>query len=293
MDVRVEQLRRFVVLAEELSFTRAAARLHVAQQALSTQLKQLEATVGAELLTRTSRRVELTPAGEAFLAGARRVVAETEDAVRAAREAAGHAQLLLACEIDAQWLLADRLEGFAAVEPGIEVVQVYVLDSSALGNLAPSRIDAMVVWGEPAASAAEASMTVANEEVFAVLRADDPLVGDGVVSGPALAGRTLWMWPPSTGTQAWRRFVGHVGASDSTVGIVGHPGGGPAQELMIQAVQDKGGYTFAPVSYLRRTTPAGTAAVPLSPPLRIPLTLAWRAEPSGALRRLLEYLDPR
>ena len=138
--------------------------------------------------------------------------------MRGAREAAGHATLLLACEIDAQWLLADRLAAFRAAHPSVEVVVVYVLDTSALADLAPSRIDAVAVWGTPPPELAEDSTSLAVEDVHAVLRADDTLASDQGVTGRALAERTLWMWPPATGRRAWDFLVWHVGAPPSDVG---------------------------------------------------------------------------
>jgi DNA-binding transcriptional LysR family regulator len=73
----------FLAVAEERSFTRAAARLHVVQSGVSAVIKALERELGAELLERTSKRVVLTDAGEALLPRARAAL----DAVRAARDA--------------------------------------------------------------------------------------------------------------------------------------------------------------------------------------------------------------
>ena len=85
MDLHTRQLRYFVTVAEELHFSRAAARLFVAQQSLSTQIRQLEERVGATLLRRTTRNVELTPAGELFLAEARQALAALDRAINGAR----------------------------------------------------------------------------------------------------------------------------------------------------------------------------------------------------------------
>ena len=78
--MELRQLRYLVALAEERHFTRAAAREHVAQPALSQQIRRLEAEVGLALVERTTRRVALTEAGERLVARARRVLAELDDA---------------------------------------------------------------------------------------------------------------------------------------------------------------------------------------------------------------------
>ena len=67
MNIELRHLRYFVAVAEDASFSAAARRVHVAQQVLSTQIRQLESAVGTDLLRRTSRGVVLTPAGTAFL----------------------------------------------------------------------------------------------------------------------------------------------------------------------------------------------------------------------------------
>jgi DNA-binding transcriptional LysR family regulator len=88
MNVELRHLRYFVAVAEEASFTSAARRVHVAQQVLSTQIRQLEESIGARLLERTSRGVTLTPAGSAFLDAARDTLSTLERGVTSARNSA-------------------------------------------------------------------------------------------------------------------------------------------------------------------------------------------------------------
>jgi LysR family transcriptional regulator, transcription activator of glutamate synthase operon len=78
--MELRQLRYLVALAEELNFTRAAAKEHVAQPALSQQVRRLEDELGLALVERTTRQVALTEAGELLVARARRVLAELEAA---------------------------------------------------------------------------------------------------------------------------------------------------------------------------------------------------------------------
>jgi len=77
----LRQMRYVVEVAQQRNFSRAAERLHVAQQALSQQVKTVETQIGATLFTRTNRGVELTPAGVVFVQEARRVISAAERAV--------------------------------------------------------------------------------------------------------------------------------------------------------------------------------------------------------------------
>lgn len=86
--MELRHLRHFVALAEEQHFGRAAERVFVVQQALSNSIKNLEDEVGVPLVLRTTRRVQLTPAGREFLVGARETLAQAAQTVERARRAA-------------------------------------------------------------------------------------------------------------------------------------------------------------------------------------------------------------
>jgi DNA-binding transcriptional LysR family regulator len=86
--MELRQLRYFIAVAEERHFGRAAERLHMAQPPLSQQIRRLEAELGAQLFFRTTRRVELAPAGEVLLEPARAILTAVDDAVEDSRRAA-------------------------------------------------------------------------------------------------------------------------------------------------------------------------------------------------------------
>lgn len=118
------QLEYFVAVAQERHFTRAAKRMHVAQSGLSASIRSLERELGAELFVRSTRQVELTPAGRAFLVEARRALSATD----AARDAVAAVQGLLRGTLAIGSLqclhvvhLPAVLAGFLDEHPGLEV----------------------------------------------------------------------------------------------------------------------------------------------------------------------------
>lgn len=120
--MRIRQLRCFVVLAEELNFTRAARRLNMSQPPLSTQIQTLEREVGAELISRTSRKVALTRAGALFLPRARNMLDQYERSLQEIREIQQGQDGLLEIGATGSILrggLAELLAHFARLHPRI------------------------------------------------------------------------------------------------------------------------------------------------------------------------------
>lgn len=125
--MELRHLRYFLAVAEELHFGRAAQRLHLAQPALSQQIKQLEKELGVLLLSRTKRSVAMTEPGRAFLTEARRTLDAAEHAIRAARRASrGESGTLRIGYVDlATWLgFPAILRRFRQSFPSVEVTLV-------------------------------------------------------------------------------------------------------------------------------------------------------------------------
>jgi DNA-binding transcriptional LysR family regulator len=87
--MELRQLTYFTAVAEELHFGRTATRVHIAQPALSTQIQALERELGVELFVRTTRRVELTVAGETFYDRCVRILSDVDRSAEVTRSVAG------------------------------------------------------------------------------------------------------------------------------------------------------------------------------------------------------------
>ena len=87
MTVELRQLKYFLAVAEELNFARAAERLHMTQPPLTVAIRKLEEELGVRLFERTTRRVQLTDAGERFRERSERIVADVQAAKQDAADA--------------------------------------------------------------------------------------------------------------------------------------------------------------------------------------------------------------
>ncbi len=138
--MELRHLRYFRAVAEELHFGRAADRLHIAQPPLSQQIRQLERELAVTLLVRTTRKVELTPAGETYLKRVVAILDAVDEAGGQARRIAEGAegQLAIGCVGSATYSLLPRLVRALREElPGVDV--------SVRGEmLAPAQITALL-----------------------------------------------------------------------------------------------------------------------------------------------------
>lgn len=143
--MELRHLRYFQAVAEERHFGRAAERLHMAQPPLSQQIRQLEAELGVTLLDRNTRKVELTPAGTAYLERVRTILAEVDDAgERARRVAAGlEGRLVVGCVGSATYsLLPAFARALRETLPGVDLaVRGEMLVPDQVAALTAGRID--------------------------------------------------------------------------------------------------------------------------------------------------------
>jgi DNA-binding transcriptional LysR family regulator len=146
MSPELKHLRYFVTVADDLSFTTAARRLYVSQQALSRVIQQLERELGVRLFERTTRSVRLTPAGGALFESAKRSIAAAEEAFDAARRAGrGERYRPLRVDISSSGLQtgASILRRLRREYPAIAVAQVEDGVPRGLAALREGSLDAL------------------------------------------------------------------------------------------------------------------------------------------------------
>ncbi len=205
--VDLRELRYFLAVAEELNFTRAAARLHVAQQALSAAIRQLEESLGVRLFTRSTRHVALTAAGEVLIPAAQRILTEVGDAVHEVHEAAAgrHGRLTVgvAIAVHGTHLVREAIRRFSERSPAVDLHVVDHDHSDPSAGLASGASQAAFVLG-PLTVDGLASLTVLQEPRHVMLPADHPLGKRRRLHAADLGGLT-WLRVPAP-ESAWTQF---------------------------------------------------------------------------------------
>lgn len=147
--MELRHLRYFVAVAEELSFSRAAERLHIAAPPLSVQIRQLETEIGADLLSREGRNIKLTEAGRVFLEQARKTLTDASRGIALARQAAngeiGH--LWIGYNMPAEFRIFPRIiPQFNKKSPGVHLTFHDLKNPQILDALRRDELDVGIVW---------------------------------------------------------------------------------------------------------------------------------------------------
>lgn len=205
--LELRHLRYFVAVAEELHFGRAAARLNLAQPPLSQQIRRLEAIVGAELLRRNSRSVELTAAGEAFLERARRTLRHVQEDVAEARRVGQGAQGVLRLGFAGSAILTvvpELLRRYRGAAPLAQLQLSESFTAQVVAGLLAGDLDAGLVRDADPAPGLSVR-TLFTEPYVAVLPAHHPAAGGADVDVSALRRDPFVYYPRSAGARAYEQ----------------------------------------------------------------------------------------
>jgi DNA-binding transcriptional LysR family regulator len=283
--VELRQLRYLDAVARRRSFTQAARELHVAQSALSQQVGRLERELGVELLRRTTRRVEVTEAGELVLARARRVLAEA-DGVRADLDALrglvrGTLRLGGVPPIGPTHpaaLIAD----FTRAYPGVAVTVHENVAFTLLGQLREGSLDLVVALVDPDHLDGLDGVRLLHEELVLITSLDHPLARAKRVRVERLARERLIAYGPGSALRS--ALLALVGDGS----IVAEAN----DQVTVRELTARGlGVALMPRSAV--APHADRLAIrPLSPPQTLPVSLVWRAgeRPTPAAQAFREHV---
>lgn len=283
--MELRQLRYLDAVARHRSFTQAALDLHVAQSAISQQVGRLERELGAELLRRTTRRVEVTEAGELVLARARRALAEVDGAradldavqglVRGRLRLGG---LPAVGPVHPAALIAD----FSRVHPGIAVTVRAGVASPLLVELRDGRLDLVLALVDPDAFDGLDGVRLFEEELVVIAPLDHPIARAKRVRVGRLAGEPLVTYASGSALR------------DALLALV--PGGRVVAEAndleTVRELTARGlGVSLMPHSVVASHGDR-LAIRPLSPRQALPVTLVWRAgeRPTPAAQAFREHV---
>ena len=291
MAFTLEQLRGFVAVADELHFGRAAARLKMTQPPLSRQIQKLERVVGAQLLERDNRRVQLTAAGQVFLDEARRLLSLADTAPEIARRVSAGSRGVVRIGFTAAstyGTLGRLLDQMEQGLPGVDVDLAELVTREQIAALLNEEVD-LGLARPPFDEETFGSRLLLREALLVAVPEGHRLAGldRAVVPGDLVAERVV-MHSPTRARYFYDLVVSMVPvASQNAVHTV-------SQVLtMLWLVSAGRGIAFVPASAARLPI-AGVAFLPLETPVPEPveLHLLWlRQSRNPAVRRVLELLD--
>lgn len=288
LHIELRHLRYFIAVAEELHFGRAAQRLHVAQPALSQQIRQLERLMDVTLFTRTSRSVELTEAGRSFQPRARELMArlssDLDEALRVSRGESG--RIDLAFISSAASVLGSVLSRFTRQRPGV-LVQLYEgFTNTVLDRLERGAADVGIVRDAEERDGITLS-SILEEPFVAVVPADHALAGRRTLTAAKLASSPLILFPQAAGSRAYARNLQPF----REAGIDPHISlRGSEWNTILNLVANGLGVTIAPAS-AAAPLPKGAIVIPLrGTAARTTIQIAYRTNDNNPLVRAFQAL---
>ncbi|MDQ4035761.1 MAG: LysR substrate-binding domain-containing protein [Chloroflexota bacterium] len=197
--IELRELRYFLAVAEDLNFTRAAGRLHLAQQALSASIRRLEEHLGVPLFVRSTRKVELTSAGEVLMAGAQAVVAAATEALDRVQQVtegrSGRITIGFSTAAGGVGVVREILRRFAEAAPDVDIRTVEHDFSDPSAGLGDESVDLAFIFGPPPVDNLE-TLTLISERRLVAMRPEHPLAERGSLTGEDI--RSLpWLRVPA------------------------------------------------------------------------------------------------
>jgi DNA-binding transcriptional LysR family regulator len=283
----LRQLRTFVAVAEELSFTRAAERLFVGQQAVSKSVRQLERELGVELVERTTHDVRLTEAGRALLEAGRPALAAAESAFAAAREAGRGLAGTIRVGVSPAVSQLDRLEAVEVLRRGAPEVSVSVLEvrpRDVRRLLRGRELDLVLARTSDGAPDIDSAALRPTPTVLCV-PAGHRLDGAGPVALAQLHGERLLTWSPP-GTAFTDLLLNRL----SSVGVDVEPVESRVTgSIALSELGERDAVALMPAGH---PPFEGIAQVPLVDDVTLPLLVLWpMGVASAAVRRVREGMS--
>jgi DNA-binding transcriptional LysR family regulator len=286
VDLELRHMRLVVVLAQELNFTRAAARLGLAQSALSAQVRRIEGHLGVALFDRSTRGTSLTWAGRDFVTRAQHVLAQAEDLERHTRRTRSPAAAPRTLRVVAETVHPRVVTSLAERHPRMSVTLRHDSAEDGLAALVDDDADLCHGWDLPTVPLrmprGVAQATLVDEPMWAVLPIDHPLATEPRISLNQL--RTDDWICPAPGTRRAR----HLLAVCQAAGFV------PTIRYVVDdqdMVRDLlAGGSCVDIAPPRQLPQEGCRAVPLFEDVRARLFYAWHEDrvPGWLARQILD-----